>query len=59
MTEATRTLANLLIDYARARKTRKREALHAYGTELATITSLMTANVSRAVDAALTELETA
>ena len=53
MNESTRTAANLIVTYARARKTRKRDALHAYGAELATIASLMTANVSQAVDAAL------
>lgn len=59
MNESTRTLANLLIEYARARTTRSRDTLHAYGAELATIDSLATAKVSQAVDAALTEMRTA
>lgn len=59
MNESTRTVANLIVTYARARKTRKRDTLHAYGAELATIDSLAVANVSQAVDAALVELEAA
>lgn len=57
MNESTRTLASLIVGYARARKTRKRDVLHAYGAELATIDSLAVANVSQAVDAAQIELE--
>jgi len=56
MNESTRTLANLLIDYARARKTRARDTLHAYGAELATIDSLALANVGQAVDIATATL---
>lgn len=59
MNESTRTLASLIADYARARKTRARSTLHAYGAELATVDSLAVANVSQAVDAALSELENA
>ena len=58
MMTATEALASLLVEYAQARKTRSREQLFAYGAELATIASLMTANVSRAVDAALENLTT-
>ncbi len=59
MNESTRTVASLIVTYARARKTRARDTLHAYGAELATIDSLAVANVSQAVDAALIELRTA
>jgi hypothetical protein len=59
VSESTRIVARMIADYARARKTRDREQLFAYGAELATIASLALANVSQAVDAALTELRTA
>lgn len=57
MSESTRDLANLLA--RKAHKSATRETLFAYGAELATIDSLILANVSQAVDAALIELRTA
>lgn len=54
--ESTRTVANMIRDYARARKTTDRETLFAYGAELALIASLMLANVAQAVDIATAEI---
>jgi hypothetical protein len=54
--DSTRTLANLLRDYGRARKTANRETLFAYGAELTLIDSLMLANVAQAVDIATVEI---
>ncbi|MFJ4173394.1 hypothetical protein [Microbacterium sp. NPDC089696] len=54
--QSTRDLAALLVQYGTARKTTKREALFAHGAELATIASLMLANVSQAVDIATAEI---
>ena len=54
--ESTRTLANLIREYAEARKTTERGALFAYGAELALIDSLMLAKVSQAVDIATGEI---
>lgn len=56
VSQSTRDLAALLVQYGTARKTIKREALFARGAELATIASLMLANVSQAVDIATSEI---
>ena len=56
ISDSTRVVANLIREYAHARGTKNREQLFAYGAELATIDSMMLANVSQAVDIALAEL---
>ena len=56
VSHSTRDLAALLVQYGTARKTIAREALFAHGAELATIASLMLANVSQAVDIATAEM---
>lgn len=56
ISESTRTVANLIRDYGRARKITDRGALFDYGAELALIASMMLANVSQAVDIATAEL---
>lgn len=53
---STRTLANLIVTYAGARKTTDRETLFAYGAELALIDSLALAKVGQAVDIATAEI---
>lgn len=54
--ESTRTMVSLLVDYARARKTVARAQLFAYGAELATVDSLMLADVATATTVAIAQL---
>lgn len=56
VSDSTRTVANLIREYAEARRTTNRDQLFEYGAELATIDSMMLADVSQAVDIALAEL---